>query len=66
MSGIETFPDNHKEAAHSRVAVGYGSCDDPLDVDPLSYKFPGKLGLCRYYGPGSGMMESTTSDMRRE
>ncbi|KAK3308373.1 uncharacterized protein B0T15DRAFT_550413, partial [Chaetomium strumarium] len=46
MSGVEAFPDQHKEAAHSRVAVGYGNCEDPVDVVPLVYSFPGKLGVC--------------------
>ncbi|KAK4041289.1 hypothetical protein C8A01DRAFT_34700 [Parachaetomium inaequale] len=47
MSGVEAFPDNDPEAAHSRVAVGYGSCVDNNAVLPLVYTFPGKLGACR-------------------
>ncbi|KAL2263514.1 hypothetical protein VTK26DRAFT_6415 [Humicola hyalothermophila] len=45
-SGVEQFPDDHKEAAKSRVVVGYGSCADKSNVDPASYKYPGKLGRC--------------------
>ncbi|KAK4148654.1 hypothetical protein C8A00DRAFT_38775 [Chaetomidium leptoderma] len=47
MSGVEAFPDNHPEAAHSRVSVGYGSCSDHPNVLPLAYAFPGELGVCR-------------------
>ncbi len=44
MSGVEWFPNNHKEAAHSNVAIGFGSCSDPGDIVPIAYTFPGKVG----------------------
>jgi hypothetical protein len=46
MSGVEFFPDDHPEAAHSNVAVGYGNCSDDINTLPISYGFPGKLGVC--------------------
>ncbi len=44
VSGVEAFADDHKEAAHSRVAVGWGDCKDTPSVVPIVYKYPGKLG----------------------
>ncbi|KAK3904863.1 hypothetical protein C8A05DRAFT_31334 [Staphylotrichum tortipilum] len=49
LSGVEAFPDNHNEAAHSRVAVGWGNCNDHPNAVPIVYKFPGQFGegACR-------------------
>lgn len=46
LSGVEFFPDNHNEAAHSHVALGYGKCSDNANKPPIFYMFPGKLGVC--------------------
>jgi hypothetical protein len=49
VSGVEAFADEHKEAAHSRVAVGWGDCNDNPAIVPIVYKFPGSYGegTCR-------------------
>lgn len=47
ISGMEMFPDNDNEAAHSTVTVGYGDCAHARSVDPLIYyPYPGTMGVC--------------------
>lgn len=45
-SGVEEFPNKHKEAAKSCIIVGYGYCGDKSELDPIQYRYPGKLGKC--------------------
>ncbi|SPQ21396.1 2480360d-9ae0-4acd-ae1b-4ec17b5e0e4c [Thermothielavioides terrestris] len=50
ISGWEMFPDSDNEAAHSYVAIGYGSCSDPRSAPPsfpLIHGYPGSYGNCR-------------------
>jgi hypothetical protein len=37
LAGQAGFPDDHADAAYSRVVLGYADCHDPLDVQPLKY-----------------------------
>jgi hypothetical protein len=47
IAGIEFFPDDHPEAAHSFVAVGYGTCSEDLNTHILHHPYPGPVGVCR-------------------
>ncbi|KAK3937697.1 hypothetical protein QBC46DRAFT_266941, partial [Diplogelasinospora grovesii] len=46
ISGEAFWGDDDPEAAHTKVVIAYANCNLPVDIDPLSYDYPGPNDIC--------------------